>query len=74
MEIIFGVCLLLPERGALVASDLIDKAAGVLRMSLLLAELDSRGVIFLSNNLLGVALDKDALLPAAATLGEPYFV
>ena len=43
-------------------------------MSLLLAELDSWGVLFLSNDLIGVALDKDALLPAAANLGEPYFV
>ena len=41
MEIVIGVCLLLPERGVLVASDLVDEAAGVLRMSLLLAELDS---------------------------------
>ena len=74
MEIVLGVCLLLLERGILVASDLFDKAAGVLRMSILLAELDSWVVLFLSNDLLGVALDKDALLPAAETLGEPYSV
>ena len=41
MEIVLGVCLLLTERGVLVASDLVDEAAGALRMSLLLAELDS---------------------------------
>ena len=74
MEIVLGVCLLLPEIGVLVASDLVDEAAGVLSMSLLLAELDSWGVLYLSSDLLGVALDKDANLPAAATLGEPYFV
>ena len=74
VEIFLGVFLIIPKRGFLVASDLVDEAAGVLRMFLLLAELDLWGVLFLSNDLLGVTLDKDALLPAAATLGEPYFV
>ena len=74
MEIVLGVCSLITERGVLVASDLVDEAAGVLRMSLILVELDSLGVLILSNDLLDVALDKDTLLQAALTLGEPYFI
>ena len=41
VEIALVVCLLLPESGVLVASELVDKAGGVQRMSLLLVELHS---------------------------------